>query len=105
MKLHIASRGRNDRPSPCLGGGTKRSRGFRAHRWRGWTRIFIKKRLLQSIECNFSTFIAFYRMHNLFIRNFFVSLRRCIIVTRDEEENVSSDGLTIDVVPIWKWLL
>ena len=37
--------------------------------------------------------------------NNYKPLRRCIIVTRDEEENVLSDGLTIDVVPIWKWLL
>lgn len=30
---------------------------------------------------------------------------RLIIITRDEERSITAKGLTIDVIPIWKWLL
>lgn len=32
-------------------------------------------------------------------------LQRAVIVTRDHEEQITEDDLTIDVVPVWKWLL
>ena len=32
-------------------------------------------------------------------------LKKAIIVTYDEEETIEKDGLTIEVVPVWKWLL
>ena len=32
-------------------------------------------------------------------------LDRAIIVTYDEEETIEKDGLNIEVIPIWKWLL
>ena len=32
-------------------------------------------------------------------------LQRAVIVTRDHEEQIAEGGLTIDVVPVWKWLL
>ena len=32
-------------------------------------------------------------------------LRKAVIVTYDEEETIEKDGLTIEVVPVWKWLL
>ncbi len=32
-------------------------------------------------------------------------LQRAVIVTRDYEESLMLDGLTIDVIPVWKWLL
>ena len=32
-------------------------------------------------------------------------LKKAIIVTRDHEEQIEELGLTIEVVPIWKWLL
>lgn len=32
-------------------------------------------------------------------------LRRMIIVTKDEERTIERDGKTIEVVPLWKWLL
>jgi predicted AAA+ superfamily ATPase len=32
-------------------------------------------------------------------------LKRAIIITYDEEETVDQDGLRIEVIPIWKWLL
>lgn len=32
-------------------------------------------------------------------------LQRAVIVTYDEEDSIELDGLHIDVVPVWKWLL
>lgn len=32
-------------------------------------------------------------------------LRKALIVTYDEEETISTNTLTIEVVPVWKWLL
>lgn len=32
-------------------------------------------------------------------------LKKVLIVTYDEEETIEKDGLTIEVIPIWKWLL
>lgn len=32
-------------------------------------------------------------------------LRKAVIVTYDEEETIEKDGLAIEVVPVWKWLL
>lgn len=31
--------------------------------------------------------------------------RNCQIVTFEEEENINYEGLTVDVLPVWKWLL
>lgn len=32
-------------------------------------------------------------------------VKRCIIVTMEEERTIESNGRTIEVVPVWKWLL
>lgn len=32
-------------------------------------------------------------------------LRKALIITRDEEQTLYEEGLEIEVVPIWKWLL
>ena len=32
-------------------------------------------------------------------------LKKACIITYDEEEMIECDSLSIDVVPIWKWLL
>lgn len=32
-------------------------------------------------------------------------LKKAMIVTYDEEETIEQDGLTIEVVPVWKWLM
>lgn len=32
-------------------------------------------------------------------------IRRAVIVTRDEEAVISREGLTIEAIPVWKWLL
>lgn len=34
----------------------------------------------------------------------FQQVRRLAIITKDEEETIERDGLTIKVVPLWKWL-
>ena len=34
-----------------------------------------------------------------------IELNRMIIITMDEEESISIEGATINVVPVWKWLL
>lgn len=32
-------------------------------------------------------------------------LQRAVIVTRDQEEQITEGALTIEVIPVWKWLL
>ena len=32
-------------------------------------------------------------------------VEKAFIITRDEEKTLSEEGLTIEVIPIWKWLL
>lgn len=32
-------------------------------------------------------------------------LQKALIITRDQEEQIVENGLTIEVIPIWKWLL
>ena len=33
------------------------------------------------------------------------SLKRMIVVTKDEERVLEQDGFTIELIPLWKWLL
>lgn len=49
--------------------------------------------------------IRFREVNALVDFNKIFKLDRAIIVTYDEEETIEQDGLTIEVVPIWKWLL
>jgi predicted AAA+ superfamily ATPase len=35
----------------------------------------------------------------------YTEIKRMLIVTKDEESIISEDGMEIEVVPIWKWLL
>jgi predicted AAA+ superfamily ATPase len=32
-------------------------------------------------------------------------LKKAVIVTYDEEETIEQNGLTIEVIPVWKWLM
>ena len=32
-------------------------------------------------------------------------IRKAFIITYDEEEIIEEDGVTIEVIPIWKWLI
>lgn len=34
-----------------------------------------------------------------------IDIKQCIIVTKDDEETIEADGITIEVIPLWKWLL
>ena len=33
------------------------------------------------------------------------SLKRMMVVTKDEEDVVEKDGCRIEIIPLWKWLL
>lgn len=35
----------------------------------------------------------------------FTPLRKAMIVTYEDEGTIEQNGLTIDLVPIWKWVL
>lgn len=37
--------------------------------------------------------------------NAFRPLKRLLIITYNEENNIVADGLTIEVIPVWKWML
>ena len=32
-------------------------------------------------------------------------MRKFLIITKDEEREITKNGTTIEVIPIWKWLL
>ncbi|GHT53248.1 ATP-binding protein [Bacteroidia bacterium] len=34
-----------------------------------------------------------------------IEIKRMMIISKDEEETISEQGMNIDVVPVWKWLL
>lgn len=42
---------------------------------------------------------AFCKLHN------FISDAKCLIVTNSEEATLECDGISIEVIPAWKWLL
>ena len=42
---------------------------------------------------------ALYKMSEVF------GLKKTFIITWDEERTISGNGLDIEVVPVWKWLL
>ena len=37
--------------------------------------------------------------------NNFIPGSKCILITNSEETNLEYDGIDIEVIPIWKWLL
>ena len=37
--------------------------------------------------------------------NAYIPDTKCILITNSEEANLDYDGIQIEVVPIWKWLL
>ena len=42
---------------------------------------------------------AFVKLNN------FIPDSKCILITNSEEATLNCDGIEIDVVPVWKWLL
>ena len=37
--------------------------------------------------------------------NQFIPDIKCLLITNSEETKLNCDGINIDVVPVWKWLL
>ena len=37
--------------------------------------------------------------------NHFISGSRCLLITNSEEDTLDCDGISIEIIPIWKWLL
>ena len=37
--------------------------------------------------------------------NNFIPNAKCILITNSEEAVIDCDGINIEVIPIWKWLL
>ena len=33
-----------------------------------------------------------------------IDIRRMIVITKDEEETISEQSISIEVIPVWKWL-
>ena len=34
-----------------------------------------------------------------------ISCKKLMVITRDEERELEIDGNTVEIIPIWKWLL
>jgi predicted AAA+ superfamily ATPase len=34
-----------------------------------------------------------------------IDIKRMFIITKDEENTISENGVNIEVIPIWKWLI
>jgi hypothetical protein len=54
---------------------------------------------LQDIETHYREVNALIKMSKQ------IKVKKMIILTKDEEETISKQGMTIQVVPVWKWLL
>ena len=37
--------------------------------------------------------------------NAYKPLKRLLVITYSEEDTFEKDGLTVEIVPVWKWLL
>lgn len=35
----------------------------------------------------------------------FISGGKCLLITNSEEDTINDDGLTVNMIPAWKWLL
>ena len=33
-----------------------------------------------------------------------IEIKRMIVITKDEEETISEQSMSIEVIPVWKWL-
>ncbi len=61
--------------------------------------IQVSMQMLDDIDTKERETRAFVKLHN------FIPDVKCIIITNSEEATLDSDGLSISVVPAWKWLL
>ena len=59
----------------------------------------ISLQVLDDIDTKERETRAFAKLNN------FIPGSKCIIITNSEETNFEYDGIDIEVIPIWKWLL
>lgn len=61
--------------------------------------IQVSMQVLDNMDTRERETRAFVKLHN------FIPDPRCILITNSEEETLNCDGIRIEVVPVWKWLL
>lgn len=61
--------------------------------------VQVSMQVLDNIDTKERETRAFIRLNN------FIHLSKCILITNAEETILNYEGITINVVPIWKWLL
>ena len=61
--------------------------------------VQVSMQVLDNIDTKERETRAFIRLNN------FIHLSKCILITNAEEAILDYEGITINVVPIWKWLL
>mgnify|MGYP000650229258 FL=1 len=61
--------------------------------------IQVSMQVLDNIDTKERETRAFVKLNN------FIPDSKCILITNSEEATLNCDGIEIDVVPVWKWLL
>ena len=61
--------------------------------------IQVSLQVLDDIDTKERETRAFAKLNN------FIPGSKCILITNSEETNLEYDGIDIEVIPIWKWLL
>lgn len=61
--------------------------------------IQVSMQVLDDIDTRERETRSFVKLHN------FIFESRCLIITNSEEATLDCEGIVIDVVPVWKWLL
>lgn len=61
--------------------------------------IQVSMQVLDNIDTKERETRAFVKLNN------YISGAKYLLITNTEEDTLYCDGITIDVVPIWKWLL
>ena len=61
--------------------------------------IQVSLQVLEDIDTKEREIRAFAKLNN------FIPGSKCILITNSEEAKLEYDGIDIEVIPIWKWLL
>lgn len=61
--------------------------------------IQVSLQVLEDIDTKERETRAFAKLNN------FIPSYKCILITNSEETKLEYDGIDIEVIPIWKWLL
>ena len=61
--------------------------------------IQVSMQVLDNIDTRERETRAFVKLNN------FIPNAKCILITNSEEAVIDCDGINIEVIPIWKWLL